>query len=152
MIWKSRRLYISMTAVETIGKSSAMRCTSTTRNLLTCGASGTMTCGRSLSRTAWSSMRSLGICSISRTLEALRLPRQAKKRYGILSRRYDMFSQQSKKNIKEYRSGMKAAKTDRYEEGWAAVRKNVMYGLQGKTYSFYKGYRDYLKLYCEECD
>ena len=34
-----------------------------------------------------------------------------------------MFSQQSKKNIKEYRSGMKAAKTDRYEEGWAAVRK-----------------------------
>ena len=34
-----------------------------------------------------------------------------------------MFSQQSKKNIKEYRSGMKAAKTDRYEKGGAAVRK-----------------------------
>lgn len=63
-----------------------------------------------------------------------------------------MFSQQSKNSIKEYRSGMKAAKTDRYEKGWEAVRKNVMHGLQGKTYPFYKGYRDYLAKYCKECD
>ena len=63
-----------------------------------------------------------------------------------------MFNQRAKNNLKEYRNGMKAAKTDRYEEGWSSVRRNVMYGLQGKTYSFYKGYRDYLAKYCKECD
>lgn len=52
------------------------------------------------------------------------------------------------KGAKEYNKGMKAAKRDRDNCGESYVLSQIRYGLQGKTDTFYKGYRDYYNRYC----
>lgn len=47
---------------------------------------------------------------------------------------------------RQYRAGMRAAKYD-YMRGAGTVKSNLLYGLQGRSAAFCKGYRDYYRRY-----
>lgn len=49
---------------------------------------------------------------------------------------------------KQYQNGMKRAKWDVYQCGSDYARKRCIYGLQGASTNYYKGYRDYIARYC----
>ena len=49
---------------------------------------------------------------------------------------------------KQYQAGMMAAKNDKHNCGWRYVGEQLVYGLQGVSDAFYKGYRDYYNRYC----
>lgn len=48
---------------------------------------------------------------------------------------------------RRFRAGMQAAKHDYYTRGAGTVRSELLYGLQGCSASFYKGYKDYCRRY-----
>lgn len=47
---------------------------------------------------------------------------------------------------RQFRAGMRAAKYD-YMCGAGTVKSNLLYGLQGRSAAFCKGYRDYFRRY-----
>lgn len=48
---------------------------------------------------------------------------------------------------RRFRAGMQAAKHDYYTCGAGTVRSELLYGLQGHSASFCKGYKDYYRRY-----
>lgn len=46
-----------------------------------------------------------------------------------------------------YRAGMQAAKYDYYTCGAGIVKGKLLYGLQGSSSAYYKGYKDYYRRY-----
>lgn len=48
---------------------------------------------------------------------------------------------------RSYRAGMQAAKLDHMRCGAGTVKSNLLYGLQGRSATFCKGYRDYFRRY-----
>ena len=48
---------------------------------------------------------------------------------------------------RRYRVGMQAAKHDYYTFGAGTVRSELLYGLQGHSATYCKGYKDYCRRY-----
>ena len=55
-----------------------------------------------------------------------------------------MITKETRRGLAEWRSGYNAARADALDCGIEYARQRHAFGLQGKTYTFCKGYRYYL--------